>query len=507
MLKRIFCLSAIILLCAVISSAETLVEVQGRVYEDVNGNGAYDKGKDRAVKGMLISDGDTVIACKKDGTYKLHTSRGNSIFPILPAGYDMPSQVPNSSFVNIPVQGDDTKMTIDIAVVADANGLNDNFTLNAVGDVQVRDLHEMEYANRSIFTELAEAGNNTFNMWLGDLCFDNLAMLPILKNMMDFLPSKSWTIMGNHDRDYVMPLSHQNNTYNSIFGAADFSFNRGNVHFIVLNTIIGTDKKKYREGLRPQQIRFIKNDLAYVPAKKQIVLVMHAPISGFDEGLDQLLGVLEGRGHVLAIAGHWHKAIRRFVHGKGVTIHEVTAGSTCGYWWRGERDWNNVPSSIQYCGTPRNYHVFSFTKDGYNFKFKGVGMDANKQMSIHVAGIDTTDVHVPELAELPKGMIVANIWGACDSTEVTCVVDGKDLIPMTRTVMVSPEVARSNALTAEKVYPTKYSRKPVTGKQKSPHVWTVTLPEKYLTGSHSIVINAKDNYGLSCKGARTFYLK
>lgn len=507
MLKRIFCLIAISLICVGISSAYELVEVKGRVYEDVNRNGVYDKGKDRAVKDMLISDGDTVIECKKDGTFKLRTSRGNSIFPIVPVGYDMPAQIPNSSFVNIPIQGDEAKMTIDFAVIADAKGLNDNFTLNAVGDVQVRDFHEVEYANRSIFTELAEADDHTFNLWLGDLCFDNLAMLPVLKNMMDFLPSKSWTVMGNHDRDYVLPLSHQNNTYTGIFGAADYSFNRGNVHFIVLNSIIGTDKKKYHEGLRPQQIRFIKNDLSHVPFDKQLVIVLHAPISGFDEGLDELLEVLEGRGHVLVIAGHWHKAIRRFVHGKGVTIHEVTAGSTCGFWWRGERDWNNVPSSIQYCGTPRNYHVFDFTKDGYSFRFKGVGMDANKQMSIHVAGIDTTDVYVPELAKLPKGMVVANIWGACDSTEVTCLIDGKELLSMTKTTMMSTEVARSNALVAEKVIPTKYSRKAVSGKHQSPHVWTVTLPEKYLVGSHSIVIRAKDDYGFSCKGARTYHLK
>ena len=331
-MRKILSVVTVILLGVGASFADDLVEIKGRIYEDVNRNGAYEKKQDKSVPGMLVSDGDTVIACKKDGTYKLKTRRGNSIFPILPAGYDMPSQVPNSSFVNVSTQGEGMKLTIDFAVFADEMGLNHDFTLNAVGDVQVRELHEMEYANRSIFTELAEADGNTFNLWLGDLCFDNLEMLPILKNMMDFLPSKSWTIMGNHDRDYVEPLSEQNNTYNSIFGAADYSFNRGNVHFIVLNTIIGTSKKKYKEGLRPQQLRFIKNDLAHVPADRQIVLVQHAPISGFDEGLAGLLEILEGRGHVLAIAGHWHKSIRRFVQGKGVTIHEVTAGSSCGYW-------------------------------------------------------------------------------------------------------------------------------------------------------------------------------
>ena len=209
MLKRIFCLIAISLICVGISSAYELVEVKGRVYEDVNRNGVYDKGKDRAVKDMLISDGDTVIECKKDGTFKLRTSRGNSIFPIVPVGYDMPAQIPNSSFVNIPIQGDEAKMTIDFAVIADAKGLNDNFTLNAVGDVQVRDLHEVEYANRSIFTELAEADDHTFNLWLGDLCFDNLAMLPVLKNMMDFyMPSwkEDCKFLNEKRRKYVVEL-------------------------------------------------------------------------------------------------------------------------------------------------------------------------------------------------------------------------------------------------------------------------------------------------------------
>lgn len=507
MKRKLFSLAlASIFSCSAVV-ADEMVEVSGRVFEDVNRNGVYDSKVDKSIIDMLVSDGDTVIACKKNGTYKLKTRRGNSVFPILPAGYEMPTHIPNESFVNIPIYGKDEKIVADFAVIADENGRKNNFILNAVGDVQTKDLQEIEYASRTVFSELAESADTfSINVWLGDLCFDNLNMLPVLHDMIDLLPSKSWTVIGNHDRDYVEILNEQNNTYNNLFGASDYSFNRGNVHFIVLNTICGVQKKKYIEKLREQQLRFVRNDLAHVSADKQIVLLQHAPVTGIENKTD-LLKVLEGRGDVLAISGHWHQAIRRFMKGNGVTVHEVVAGSTCGYWWRGERDWNNVPSALQHCGTPRNYYVFNFTKDGYNFKFKGVGMDAEKQMSIYVAGIDTTDVYVPELAELPKGVVVANIWGACDSTKVECVIDGKTALEMTKIKMEAPDAARLNALYAEKVIPTKYAQRGLNRKRNSPHVWSLSLPEEYQTGVHSIVVKAKDDYGFSCKGTKIFHLK
>lgn len=505
MWRKVLLVAVVAMGGAGVACADEFVEVKGRVFEDVNRNGVYDAKHDRVVEGMLVSDGDTVIVCKKDGTYKLKTQRGYSVFPILPAGYEMPTAIPNASFKYIPTYSTDKKIVADFAIIADEDGKNFDFSLNAVGDVQTKDLHEIEYANRSIFSELAESIDGNFNMWLGDLCFDNLAMLPVLKDLMNVLPTKSWTIMGNHDRDYVEALNEQNNTYNSIFGACDYSFNRGNVHFIVLNNIMGVEKKKYKEGIRPHQLRFVRNDLAHVSADKQIVFVQHAPITGM-QNKEELLALLEGRGDVLAIAGHWHQSVRRFMKGKGVTVHEVVAGSTCGYWWRGERDWNNVPSALQQCGTPRNYFKFNFTKNGYNFQFKGVGMDADKQMIIHVAGIDSTDVHVPELAELSKGTVVANIWGACDSTVVSCTVDGKEVIDMQKVKMEAPDAARLNALYQEKAIPTKYARRGLNRKRNSPHVWMLALPEKYKEGVHSIVIEAKDDYGFSCRGSRLFHL-
>lgn len=507
MFRKIFCGVLMVIFAGITVSADDIVDVSGRVFEDVNHNGVYDSKEDRIVANMLVSDGDTVITCKKNGTYRLKTKRGNSVFPILPAGYDMPTQVPNASFRYIPTFSDDKKIIADFAIIADEMGLNPDFTLNAVGDVQTKDLQEIEYASRTIFSELAEADNTSVvNVWLGDLCFDNLSMLPILHDMMNMLPSKSWTVMGNHDRDYVEILDEQNNTYNIEYGACDYSFNRGNVHFIVLNSIIGVAKKKYKEGLRPQQLRFIKNDLAHVPVGKQIVFVMHAPVTAL-KNKAELMSVLEGRGDILAISGHWHQAVRHFTKGNGVTVHDVVAGSTCGYWWRGERDWNNVPSAIQQCGTPRNYHVFDFTEDSYSFKFKGLGMDAGKQMSIYISGIDTTDVHVPGLLELPKGAVVANIWGACDSTNVECVIDGKDVFSMTKAKMKAPDAARLNALYEEKVIPTKYSRRGLNRKRNSPHVWSFTLPESYQKGVHTVVIKAKDDYGFSCRGVKTFHLE
>ena len=92
-----------------------------------------------------------------------------------------------------------------------------------------------------------------------------------------------------------------------------------------------------------------------------------------------------------------HQVERNFLHGQDVCVHELVTGASCGFWWVGEKDWEGIPSALMQCGTPRNYFVFDFTEKDYSFRYKGIGMDASRQMNIWIAGIDSTDVYIDEL--------------------------------------------------------------------------------------------------------------
>ena len=61
----------------------------GTLFLDRNGNGVRDRGE-RALKGISVSDGDTVVLTDRKGRYTLPTTAHGSVFPILPSGYEFP---------------------------------------------------------------------------------------------------------------------------------------------------------------------------------------------------------------------------------------------------------------------------------------------------------------------------------------------------------------------------------------------------------------------------------
>ena len=149
---------------------------------------------------------------------------------------------------------------------------------------------------------------------------------------------------------------------------------------------------------------------------------MHIPLVHTTNS-SALIEILEGRGNVLALTGHMHQVERNFLHGQDVCVHELVTGASCGFWWVGEKDWEGIPSALMQCGTPRNYFVFDFTEKDYSFRYKGIGMDASRQMNIWIAGIDSTDVYIDELRNKHQGEMLVTVYGASDSTIVRCRLD------------------------------------------------------------------------------------
>ena len=77
-------------------------------------------------------------------------------------------------------------------------------------------------------------------------------------------------------------------TYEAHFGPANYAFNYGKVHFLVLDDVLYPDPrdgKGYWGGFREDQFQFIENDLKNVPKDHLVVLAMHIPLSEPD-GVD-----------------------------------------------------------------------------------------------------------------------------------------------------------------------------------------------------------------------------
>jgi len=383
------------------------------------------------------------------------------------------------------------------------------FTLNAIGDIQIDRYHEFDYAGRTIFAELLSSDPSAINLFLGDQVNNNTGDFPAFKAHAGLLPQEYRVVMGNHDRDVSETVEGREESFRKYFGSPDYSFRKGNVQFIVLNNVFGLGSRSYEGRFRDDQLEWIKGILKETPSGRQIVFAMHIPLAS-TKNTDTLLGLLKGRGNVLCISGHTHNVQREIIEGDGVRINDISVGATCGHWWTGERDWDGVPSAIQQYGAPRGYFIFDFNKKGYDFRFKGVGLDEGRQMSIEVCGIDPAESDIDSLAIRAKGDIYVSVYGACSETDVEISVDGGEWIPMKRVTRIDHNVARIstvNRLSKDKGtrYPSTFSRRNPLLKSASPQVYTISLPREAQSGVHSIHIKAKDPWGFKAEGSRTYY--
>lgn len=490
---------------ALVASAvlATPYSVSGTVFYDRNNNGLFDAG-DKPLKNIPVCNGDTIVVTDKNGQYRFRYSQGNSVFPVLPADYTISgSRLVNSNFYFYE-EGQPFSDCSAVNFALTKKPVNRQFRLNAIGDVQVSNYQELEYATRSLWPELLVPDDKpTVNLFLGDLVNNNLKLYRDMRALMEQLPGQTWTVLGNHDRDVDTIRWRQCRTYNSVFGADMYAFNEGRVHFIVLNNVYGDGARGYRGLLSEEQLNFVRQDLKYVPKGSLIVLSMHIPLA-VTKNRKELISLLEGRGDVLAVTGHMHQVCRFFHKGNGVSIHELTAGAACGFWWVGERDTDGVPSALQQEGTPRNYFVLDFNDNSYTMRCKAIDKDEHHQMTIHVAGADTLDHHLRDLQDVPDGLLMLTVYGGSDSTTVRCRIDGGEWTVCNKQKLMDPNVARIRELNLDRSYPTRYNRMNPLRHRNSHQLWTLQLPDSCRQGAHSVEVEATDRWGFRAVGRRSF---
>ncbi|MFN0293617.1 calcineurin-like phosphoesterase C-terminal domain-containing protein [Pedobacter helvus] len=458
---------------------DNIITIKGKVFYDANNNGVHDS-KEKGLKNILISNGKDIVKTDKNGLYAIKATIGESIFPIFPSEYiwsKSKSKVINANYLYLDPNHTILKDTISWYVPAFKNETPKLFSVGAIGDIQVDNAEELNYAAKSIFSELNNRNDISFNLMLGDIVNDKVELLPIMHEMMNQLPSSSWTLVGNHDRNVDNPL-FMNDAFNRVNGSDNYAFNYGKTHFIVLNNIFATDKKSYEGRLTDKQLEFLKNDLSYVSKEKTIVISQHIPMVA-TKNKKEILHLLKDYKSVLILSGHTHTVNRYFFNHPN--IQELGVGATCGNWWRGEKNTEGIPSALMQCGAPRGYFVIDFDDDKYNFRFKGVGLDETKQMAL------TTD----------SNRIVVNVFGGGDSTTVCIKIDNGEWVKMNHKKEIDPTVLSIVELNQSKVYPTKGNTANPLRKRYSSHIWEIARQKTSSPKTSVVLVKAQDRFGLN----------
>lgn len=507
----------------IMSSAQAQSVVKGYVFNDSNSNGRKDK-SEKGISGVSVSNGVTVAQTDQNGQYQLPVGKDNIIFVIKPAVYKTPlteDNLPRFYHLHKPEGSPQLKYkgvsptaplpaSLDFALTAKAEP--DDYTALIFGDPQPYTLSEIEYFSRGIVSEVENIKNVAFGLSLGDLVGDNLDLHQPYVKAVKKVGLPWYNLMGNHDMDYDAPSdSLSDDTYEAHFGPANYAFNYGKVHYIILDNILYPDPrdgKGYWGGFRKDQLDFVENDLKYVPKDQLIVLAYHIPLheegegdSFRDEDRNRLFALLKDYPNILAMSAHTHLQRQNFHstqagwHG-AKPLHEYNAGTTSGDWYSGEFNVQGVPSSTMRDGTPKGYAFLQIKGNQYSIDYKVAGAPKEYQIRIHTPRV------VPAGSNTSSS-IYANFFMGHEGNQVRYRIDKSEWKDMQFDDQPDPHFQRLvNNWDYTESLPA--GRRP-SNAVKSTHLWRAPFPNNLTEGQHTVEVMAKDMFGREFTQTQVFW--
>lgn len=429
----------------------------------------------KGIAGVPVTDGYTFTVTDRNGVYQfVADEKCRNVYYTLPAEYktalDPVTKLP-LFYSTTPI--DRSRQNRNDFVLEPLDAPEKDFTLVMIGDPQCKtdsDVHRFETEtlpdlNRFMSESQAKGKYlNAYAVTLGDLTFDNTVQWgPMHKALSgfalesgDYLPI--YNCVGNHDHDAACVDDYTaTQTYVDLFGPTDYSFNRGDVHFVVMDDVAVTTTNgktwKYADNISDRQLEWLKSDLALVKDKEEKMIVFCAhiqfrhnadkdnpdKIKNMAAAMDCLTDFHEA--HVMI--GHTHYA-QNFIHHDYVTkggtpVYEHIHGAACGAWWS---------CNLNLAGSPNGYSVYEVSgKTMKNWLAKGTGESPDLQMRVYdgnqiyggaeghpsgeyeyswtEGGIGPKGAQAPGFSGL-KGCFVASIWNSDeDNWKVELFQDGK----------------------------------------------------------------------------------
>ena len=313
--------------------------ISGVVFDDTNRNGTRDAGE-RGVAGVAVSNQDTVVTTDASGAFRLPGEGTGVIFVSMPNAYRpvgpwwRPAKSAEPVSFALTREQSSTELTFihasdthispaSLARTRRLRALVDSIRpglLLITGDL-VRDALRVGEEEATGYYELFARERNAFRT-------------PV------------FTVPGNHENFGIerdtshVPATHPlygRGMYHHYFGPDYYSFTRGGVHFVGLNTV-DIDDQRYYGHVDSLQIAWLERDLALVPADMPVVTFDHIPFVTTFEGLNgyndrppapslitvrgktvyrhtvsnagDVLAVLRKHRYVLALGGHLHATER-----------------------------------------------------------------------------------------------------------------------------------------------------------------------------------------------------
>ena len=390
-------------------------DIKGTV-KDTEGN---------AVAGVLVSDGLNIVQTDAKGRFKMDADQDSRfVFVSTPSGYisstlegktlfykEIKDEVKKYDFILEKNAKDDTKHNVIVIADPQISERSELADLEKQADDMAAFVKEMD-------------GDYTFGICLGDIVGWDHSIYPEYNRIMGKAGINYRYVIGNHDMtNYGRSFETSMKNYGDMYGPAWYSFNVGEVHYIVLNDNFYVGRDYFYIGyIDERQLQWLERDLSYVQPGSRVVVSLHIQTTNdkydrdaFQYGIigDNLCNkpafysMLEPYKTTI-LSGHSHTADFEQI---SENIFEITVAGFCGAWWCGE---------VCIDGAPAGYKIFDMDGNEMEWIYKGCGHPLDYQVKVY------TD------HEWYPGQIVANVWDFDPEWKVEYYEDGVKVCDMER---------------------------------------------------------------------------
>lgn len=368
------------------------------------------------VEGAVVSDGITCTTTDKNGQYWLNSQKQNGyVFVSIPNGYTVEvsknvypqffkyttkqaSEMEQIDFKLIPYN----KKDYVVLTLADIHLAGRNQDTEHYQNWFMKDVNEL-------IADYKAKGKDVFCMTLGDQSWNTYyfatdipAPFTLTETMpyLEMLQQPTFNTMGNHDNDPKEQVDFlAENAWRRLCGPSYYSFNIGDIHYIVLDNIVYTNPGPgtlsdscYSYYISSLQMSWLKADLAALKDKTTPIYVLtHCPMHEKPK-LDangkpqygykmkdgaELAALLKNFNVVNVFTGHAHTNYGVVNH-EYSNIREYNVASVCAtWWWTGKRDF--AGNHICRDGSVGGYRVLEIDGKKMSTYFKSLQYPADYQ--------------------------------------------------------------------------------------------------------------------------------
>lgn len=387
------------------------------------------------INNVVITDGYTCTTTDQKGIYQMKKDRhATLVYYSTPSDYQVNTtseSIKTASFYSELTAGTE-RYDFELKKLPSSET---DFILIAIGDPQVRTEANIKRFETETMADIkkfiATQSTPIYGIALGDIVHDKMEYFDQMKKLMGSANMPVHSAIGNHDKEAYTSSSQPrtNKEYNISLGPVNYSFNRGDVHFVCLDNVVYSDDTKYSGGFTDSQVEWLKQDLSYVSKDKMIIVYYHIPLRNHNyKNRSEILQLLDGYAEVHLMAGHTHYN-ENFMISSPISVYEHIHAAACGSWWH---------STLNGDGTPNGYAVYHISgpsiKEWY---YKPTNFSKDFQMRLHKGDIDFGGKYGYYSYKQDENTIIANVWNADDQWQIEAFEDGKkvaDLRPLPKTL-------------------------------------------------------------------------